>query len=373
MRPFLGFVAILLLSAPAFADAALITRTQPLLVQDMDTYFGSTYNGGAAQSDGWLYVGGQGNEYDSLMRFNLSGLPLTATNAYIWLYSNAVFGSSLPTKMTLYRNTSQWHTNVVSWSQQPSSAIVGTLNAPAKNAWYYIDVTSLYNSWRGGNPINANYGIKLKPVSKINHFNLFRSSGNLSGGLPALDVYYTPQENDSIIKHKWPLSTPSYADRTEKHAFGENWATGATCTDSNGVTLPKLHNGTDFAAQAGISVYAAEDGVLKEVITREPWASNIVMEHTSPSGGKYTTVYWHVNPVTDVNSANYGRFYPKGMKVGTIATLSTGTHFHVGMRMGAYVAGVSGTGSLPQTTCGGYPAFPAGFINPNDPSNIIFN
>ena len=104
------------------------------------------------------------------------------------------------------------------------------------------------------------------------------------------------------------------------------------------------------------------------------WASNIVIQHTSPTGGKFTTVSWHVNPATGISR---GTFVPKGMQIGTVADLTPyghGTHFHFGIRIGAYVARVSGLGALPYAThpCDGYPVFPAGFVDPEDPNYVLF-
>lgn len=41
-------------------------------------------------------------------------------------------------------------------------------------------------------------------------------------------------------------------------------------------------------------------------------------------------------------------------------------------RMEAYDASASGTGALPQANCGGHPAFPNGFIDPDNTSNVLF-
>lgn len=48
----------------------------------MDTWFGTVYNT-TAQHDNRLRVGGWGDMYNTLLRFDLSGLPQVATNAYI--------------------------------------------------------------------------------------------------------------------------------------------------------------------------------------------------------------------------------------------------------------------------------------------------
>jgi murein DD-endopeptidase MepM/ murein hydrolase activator NlpD len=144
-------------------------------------------------------------------------------------------------------------------------------------------------------------------------------------------------------------------------AFGADW-NNTYCSG-----LIKKHNGTDFSAAAGTAVYAAEDGVVRNADFVAPWAYRIVLEHNHPQGGKYTTVYWHVTPSVAVDN-----FVPKGMQIATVANLGSNTHFHFGVRLGVYDVNVSGTGSLPQTICGGYPAFPENFIDPNNVNNVLF-
>jgi len=181
--------------------------------------------------------------------------------------------------------------------------------------------------------------------------------------------------SNTILTLKWPLAT-SYASKGVTQAFGADWAGGVYCDG-----LIKKHNGTDFHAAAGTVVYAAEAGDVKEVLNPSQtggWASNVVLEHTSPAGVKYTTVYWHVTPEPSVVVAPTGlppTSIPKGMQIATVADLTpygNATHFHFGVRNGAYIANVSGTGALPQTNCGGYPAFPGDFLDPTNASNVLF-
>jgi murein DD-endopeptidase MepM/ murein hydrolase activator NlpD len=365
----LFFAAFSLLSITAASAELVIARKPGPFPDGMDTWLPKN---GSAQHDSGLRVGIlTGVEDISLVRFDLSGLPQVATRAYLWLYANGYSGTT-PTAMNVSRVSSQWHAGKVTWASQPAS--VGWLSAiaPTPGGWYRVDVTPIYNQWRSA--AYTNYGLKFAGNTTTNsRFNLFSSSGATAANRPELNVYYNPQANDKIIKLKWPLAT-SYATRVvpQGGGFGSDWAGDAKC---NG--LIKKHNGTDFRATPGTVVYAAEDGIIKEVLppSSAGWASNIVLEHNHPIAGKFTTVYWHVVPVADVSGSNPGGFVPKGMQIATIADLSSyqhGSHFHFGLRIGSYAAGVSGTGALPQTNCGGYPAFPAGFLDPNSSANIIF-
>ncbi|MDO8572144.1 MAG: M23 family metallopeptidase [bacterium] len=178
---------------------------------------------------------------------------------------------------------------------------------------------------------------------------------------------------------KWPLATPSYANKFVTQKFGIDWAGETYCPAG----VIKKHNGTDYRATAGTVVYAAESGVVKEILPyNATWAQNIVLEHMTLSGQIYTTVYWHVTPVAGLD----GFIGPiaKGQKIGTVADIGSGTHFHFGVHLGSYASAYfnntpyAGTGALPQNNCQDatsgkwYPAFPAGFVDPEDIKKVLF-
>jgi len=356
------------------AADSLMTR-QPGSSDGMDVWFGNASGYENGIRDGTLILGGGGGyEYDAYLRFDLSGLPQAANQAIVWLYKYSVNPPYTTTPISWYGPQTQWQTDTVGWNNQPTLLFLGdSATAPSSSSgWYWIDITAAYNQWRvgrSGDEITLNYGYKMVPKYTGNRFDMFYgSSSSTAWARPYIYVYYTPQQDDSKIKLKWPLSTPSYANRVVNQAFGVDWSAGTTCDG-----LVKKHNGTDFQASAGTYVYASEDGIVKDVHydSSGKWAYNIVIEHNHPGGGKYTTVYWHVDNII----VSVGDFVPKAYHMADIADLTPYdhvSHFHFGIRIGAYDAGVSGTGGLPQTDCGGYPAFPAGFIDPNNTSNVLF-
>jgi murein DD-endopeptidase MepM/ murein hydrolase activator NlpD len=365
-------LGLLIFVSPIIASAATVyTKPGPFPV-GMDTWYGSVYYT-SSQHDGKLLVGGWGDEYDSLVRFDLSGLPLTATEAVVWLYAVPADAGGTPVNINWYQNTTQWHTGSVSWSTRPSGNLLGYTTAPSTiPGWYGVIFTSLYNSWRSGNTSTPNYGLALKPTATNNNFDQFYGSGYTGNTTlrPELDVTYNTSGTDSIPKFKWPLATPAYSSRNVTQAFGNfPWAGGTECPTG----YQKYHNGTDYSASAGTTEYAPEDGIVKESLYSATWGYNVVMEHTSPSGSKYTSVIWHIQPNADVTASNPGGFIPKGAPLGTVYNLGGNTHFHLGMRMAAYSSPDSGAGALPQTNCGGYLAYPASFVNVESASNVIIS
>jgi murein DD-endopeptidase MepM/ murein hydrolase activator NlpD len=350
--------ALFILCSPlgeARADS-IVSRVPGPFPDGMDTWLPAN---GSAVHDTSLRVGTlTGVEDFSLVRIDLSGLPQVATHAYLYLYAIPYAGTSAA-PINVSKVTSQWHSGTVTAASQPQSMLQFQYPAPSPPGRYAVEITAVYNQWRSA--ASPNFGLRLSRASSTNNrFDMFDSSSSQTNR-PQLAVSYVPQATDAIPKLKWPLSVPRSSLKVNLGFGGQSTL---TCHDGKF----KEHNGVDYNASHGTAVFAAEDGILRESIYdgSGPWAYNVVLEHNSPTGGKYTTVYWHVNPVAEISPANYGAFIPKGMQIATVADLGTRTHFHLGVRMGAYVPNLSGTGALPYAThvCDGYPAFPSGFVNP---------
>lgn len=362
-------ISILVLSATIFAPQVIAATKwyQAPPLQGLDTWFGNVYSTTSQNASPKLLVGGWGDEYHTLLRFDLSGLPQVTTNAAIWFYASP--GGNGFTGLQWTRVTKQWDRGTVGWSNAPIGNYVGSIAAPAVAGWYGVNITSFYNTWRQGNPndqLSLNYGFRVWPVSNNNVFTQFVSSYNPAPNQsPYLQIDYTPQPDDGKIKLKWPLSTP-HASTGINTRFGD--PSLLVCSDG----AAKQHNGVDYHVVAGTTVYAAEDGIVKEVHydSSGRWAYNIVIEHNHPAGGKFTTVSWHVNPLVAI-----GNFVPKGFQIATVANLGTSTHFHFGVRVGAYIQNLSGTGGLPYKEhgqCDGYPIFRADFVDHEDANNVLF-
>lgn len=171
------------------------------------------------------------------------------------------------------------------WTNPPST--------PTTAQWYGVDVTTQYNNWRSGNPVTVNEGIALTPhVTGGTYYDAFIGSANTSYPTyrPALVINYNAQSNDNVPKLKWPLGTNNPSHIASGYVFGSN-DTDLTCSDK----YPKQHDGIDYSASYGQPVYATEDGRVKfyfDASRSGGWGSAVVVEHTNPNGGKYTTTYW---------------------------------------------------------------------------------
>ena len=139
---------------------------------------------GGGLNDDRLRVGGWGDQYYSLLRFDLAGLPANVTSAVLHLYCYHQDGGGTP--MYLERITTFWDWHIQGtgrdrerlwWADRPSTLqwSVGQIPNPAQGQWYAVDITSLYNDWQDGT--FPNYGLQLRPAFFFdNNFNEFYSS-----------------------------------------------------------------------------------------------------------------------------------------------------------------------------------------------------
>ncbi|CAK0758142.1 hypothetical protein CCP3SC5AM1_2480001 [Gammaproteobacteria bacterium] len=106
-----------------------------------------------------IRIGGWGDLYYGLLKFNLDNLPPLVDKVEIHLYP-MVQGEQY-TSMSLDRVTSNWIEDSVTWNTKPSYIYLKTIPAPVTGTWYIIDITSIYHNWKNGT--FTNYGIQLRP------------------------------------------------------------------------------------------------------------------------------------------------------------------------------------------------------------------
>jgi len=153
---------------------------------------------------------------------------------------------------------------------------------------------------------------------------------------------------------KWPTNVYTVM----LSGFGDNWV--KSC---NG--LVKKHTGIDLSLSAGAAIYATYWGTVQAKFwsSGDPqidWGYAITISHGyQTSGNWWTSTYHHIDPVV-----NAGDTVKRGQLIGFVHyTSAFPTHLHFGVRDSAY-SNIGNAGALPQTACGGYPAFPEYFKNP---------
>jgi hypothetical protein len=188
MRLVAAFACVVLGITPVTAVGQSVSN-----VPDQDIWTTSVYSyaprgggPGGGVADETLRIGGWGDFYYSLLHFDLTGLPKTATKIQLRLY-NMSANKGTPTGLYLYQIKQSWNWQTrgtgldrlrLWWADQPNAVpySVTTLPKPVINSYYYIDITDLYNGWQSG--YIPNCGIELRPTNNWNNFDFFASSRN---------------------------------------------------------------------------------------------------------------------------------------------------------------------------------------------------
>ncbi|MBV8685057.1 MAG: DNRLRE domain-containing protein, partial [Alphaproteobacteria bacterium] len=158
--------------------------------EGQDKWITNVYYGGGLDDDR-LRVGGWGDEYDALLRFDLSSsaLPTHVTSAVLRLY-NISSNNGSPTGLLVDELHSAWTEAYVWGASTLDYATIGEVAAPALG-WVEIDVTQAVNDWLA-NPA-SNFGLRLRPTSMNNNFDFFVSSdaaGDLAADRPQLVIQW---------------------------------------------------------------------------------------------------------------------------------------------------------------------------------------
>jgi hypothetical protein len=139
---------------------------------------------GGGKDDERLRVGGWGDQYYSLLEFDLTGLPAKASSAVVYLYCYLQRGGG--TRMHLDRITEFWDWRTQGtgsdrerlwWADKPATSpwVPGIVPNAVQGQWYALDITTLYNAWQDGT--FPNHGVQLRPLQfRNNNFNEFYSS-----------------------------------------------------------------------------------------------------------------------------------------------------------------------------------------------------
>jgi hypothetical protein len=144
--------------------------------ESQDEWITNTYsfNDNYGVDNDRLRVGGWGDLYNSLIRFDLTnqGLPTHVTSATLRLYNIQDLGTSA-TGMYVDELHTGWDENYGWYDHSLSYTNISQTNAPGAG-WFDIDVTQEVNDWLA-NP-TSNFGLQLRPLLNNNNFNDFVSS-----------------------------------------------------------------------------------------------------------------------------------------------------------------------------------------------------
>ena len=280
--PFVVLLATLTLFVGQNSVLADRVVFQPGSSVGKDMWFSSVYNT-TAVDDNKLQVGGWGDQYRTLLRFDLTGLPQTATSAYMYLYTYPRGDSSTPVSMNVYVLTVDWNEQTQYYYTPLYGYFGGTHPAPTVNSWYGINITGIYNAWKDGT--YTNYGFAFLPTATDNRFNMFRSSDYSDYRYrPKLVVDYDGANFGFPLPNYTPYNVPISA------VVDHSMTTGGGCAD--GVVV--AYTGETGESEYGVSNWSHDNesdscpnDILRGFKNSSGTQFNINNQYVTSSGNEY--------------------------------------------------------------------------------------
>jgi hypothetical protein len=161
-----------------------ILRSDSSSLQWIDVWTTSVYSyapggggPGGGKDDDELRVGGWGDWYFTLIRFELPPAAMHQKLTFLVLYSKSNEGASVP--LMLDRLINDWHFpkgERLWWKDRPGQRAISTdpLPAPKRDFWYVVELTETVDEWVTQK--SKNYGIQLRPTHDFGSFAIFVSS-----------------------------------------------------------------------------------------------------------------------------------------------------------------------------------------------------
>lgn len=327
------------------------------IVHVWDGWFNNSYNQTFVQDDK-LQIGGWGDNYVSLIKFDLTGLPSTTDSAdlYLWALPSGAAG---PSQVSLWPITSVWDPATVGWGNfvsvdsgyyWPVSTVV--------NSFRGYSVTGWYNDWKSG--ARSNQGILVWPYNNdgTQRFDKFASSRNTNDGQrPLLALTFTPTLQLKMPLpggYSWLLTNEIGGYECKGDGGISMWPDVAHADNGStgnyySIDVTWTNNGTQYG-QYNTPVLAAAGGKVIEVGGgNNPGDFNgfyIVIDHDGDGNINtgFSTRYLHLKQYAARANGNYlsvGDSVNQGDQIGVMGTTgkdtngistSSGVHLHFGVR-----------------------------------------
>lgn len=304
------------------------------IVHTWQGWFGSFYNKTLVQND-FIQIGGWGDAYYSLMRFDLDGLPSAVDAVYLYLYA-LPSGSANPSQMSMYKITSAWDPSTVGANNFPSNlgGFAWSVSSSVNNYRFY-SLKTWYDGWKAGT--YPNYGMILVPYNNdgTQRFDKFVSTRSTDAShRPFLALSFVPS-----LTLKMPFAGGSWQVTTE--------VGGYDCLGVQPYWPDIYHQGSnyfsiDFGGAEGSSILAAGSGKVIETggSIDGPNGYFITIDHDGD--GKNTTgfqtKYLHLQGLpakkdgTLLATNDYVVMGDQIGKMGKTGASTTGTHLHFGVK-----------------------------------------
>lgn len=195
--------------------AATLTTIQPGATAGTDTYVVSTapttnYGSSTFMATGRASAPG-GDTYRSLLKFDVSGVSGTVTQAILVLhFENTGSPGGYPGQedIAVHEATSTWAESTVTWNTAPTfNPVAEAVTAIYSEGFYEWDVTSLVSDWVSGASTNYGFLIKNADESTTDNARNFSTSDNSTASYhPALKVYTANASYTIVAKATVPAA-----------------------------------------------------------------------------------------------------------------------------------------------------------------------
>ncbi|MEJ0077101.1 MAG: putative Ig domain-containing protein [Alphaproteobacteria bacterium] len=278
-----------LVGGPATGPINLVLQPGP---EGQDVWITNvfSYDDNYGVDDGFLKVGGWGDYYYSLLRFDLSGatLPGHAASATLRLYATP-YSDYAPTGMyvdklqTAWTESYGWHDYTLNYTN------IGNVATP-QPGWIDIDVTSAVNDWLN-NP-SSNFGLQLRPVGNNHNLDYFVSSdatGDMAQFRPQLiiqEAASTASDNDALVGGPGNdtliggagIDTAVFSGNRAQYHVGQLGNGDIIVTDLRAGE----NDGTDTVRQVENFTFADGTFTVEALLDDRPQLVNPIADQTSP-------------------------------------------------------------------------------------------
>ena len=332
---------------------AVLSANPAMSYHIRDGWFGSVYNKVLVRDDK-LQIGGWGDTYASLVRFDLTALPQNVSAAYLYLYA-VPSGAVNPSQVSLWPITSTWDPTTVGWNAFPTTATSGFYwpISTAVNTFRSYTITGWYSDWKSG--VRPDDGIIIWPYNNdgTQRFDKFVSSHSTSDGqrpLLRLDIVPSLQLKMPLPNNaRWNVSTEigstDCAGQPDIHHVDSN-----VITDPDGTTINGSFFAIDFSwrnidangnqvyanpadnSSVGIAILAAGYGKVRITGVDDNKGNFVIIDQLDQNGNLtgFSTRYLHLR---DLPLVSKGQTVNQGKTLGYMGNtgISIGNHLHFGV------------------------------------------
>ena len=228
-------------------------------------------------------------ELDSLIKFDLSGIPAEAVIKSAYLKMNYFHWNDVDPvgrQLDIFRVTEDWSEGTTTWSNKPgfNASAIDTITAPASYGWVQWDVTGSVQDFHSGT--YPNYGWQIMDVGTSGNSMIYFHSNNYNTD-PSLRPYLEVTTNIIYVDSSaagaddgstWADAYVNLQDGLSAAVSGDQvWVAAGTYKPDQGVgrTVGSRTESFDLIV-GGVAVYGGFAGGETSVSQRD-WQSNVTI------------------------------------------------------------------------------------------------